>query len=149
MKTFTEDGGAAALAHVRRLVQSAAGGGPTLQQLRNKVVVAGAGTWDMRDNGVDVFLGDFRKLLAELIRLRSHGIRVFYRAAPAWPAAKTSEHGRHRMTNDKLAATNAVILSEAASAGVPVWNSFAITLPRFEDAVDAVQFLTVCRVHPK
>jgi len=109
---------------------------------KRSVVVLGAGTWDLRDEGVDKFLHDFEAVMPLIERLQQQGYRLIVRTPPPYSYKRGDALGSREMrTNEKLRLASQGMVQLAQRAHVQVWDSFAILLPRFEESVDTHHYI--------
>jgi len=104
------------------------------------VVVLGAGTWDLRDMSVDDFVRDVKVLFGRVEALKGRA-RFVFRNAPAYSYKRGGFLGSREMrTNEKLAEAAARV-RELLPPHMGLWDSFAVTAPRFEESCDTHHFI--------
>jgi len=115
------------------------------EMAENDVVVLSAGTWDLRDDTVEAFLGDLARFLeasrAQRSEIKRRGARVFWRTAPPYSFHKSMWQGREGRTNEKLAAASIGAKELAAREGLEVWDSYRVLAARWDSPCDTHHYL--------
>lgn len=111
------------------------------------LIALGPGTWDLRDESVDDYVRDFKTMLEKVEEGIKIGAlspdRLILRNVPSY-SYKRSFHilyGREYRTNAKLVDANKRVAALAAEHNLRLWDTFSITLPRFEESVDTHHYL--------
>jgi len=107
---------------------------------KGDVVVLSAGSWDLRDMSVEHFARDLELLFSRAARYAGF-VRLVFRLAPAYSYLRDDFlRGREMRTNQKLMAARDAV-RRSLPAAMALWDSFAVTLPRFEESCDTHHFI--------